>query len=84
MDDQLIKVGSVIHYYSRLQVGIVRLVEDVKVGDKLQFIGGTTDFEQVLDDMQYDHEFVEEGKKGQDVGIKVVKKVRKGDEVFLV
>ena len=33
--------------------------------------------------MQYDHKDIAEAKKGQEVGIKVVGKVREGDEVYV-
>lgn len=77
------KIGIVTHYYTKLSVGIIKLEKDIKLGDNLHFKGFTTDFKQVLDDMQFEHKQVEEGKKGQEVGIKVTKKVRDGDEVYL-
>ena len=84
MDKKGKKVGIITHYYTNLGVGIIKLDSDVKIGDKLYFSGNTTDFEQVLDDMQYDHKGVEVGKSGQEVGVKVSEKVRDGDEVYVV
>ena len=78
------KIGDVTHYYDKLQVGIVRLDADLKVGDTIHFKGATTDFEQAVEDMQFDHKDVTVGVKGQEVGIKVSERVRDGDDVFAV
>lgn len=78
------KMGTVTHYYTNLSVGIIKLSGGVKIGDTIYFKGHTTDFEQLLDDMQCDHKEVEEGKKGQEVGIKVSEKVREGDCMYVL
>lgn len=77
------KIGVVTHYYTDLNVGIIKLDGKLSVGDTVQFKGATTDFEQAVSEMQYDHKDIEEGKKGQEVGVKVGDKVREGDEVYL-
>jgi F0F1-type ATP synthase beta subunit len=77
-------IGKIIHYYNNLGVGIIDLLTELKVGDKIHIKGGTTDFEQVVDSMQIDHEQVSEAKVGQSVGLKTIEQVREGDEVFLV
>ncbi|MEN8253448.1 MAG: translation elongation factor-like protein [Patescibacteria group bacterium] len=76
------KIGTVTHYYDRLKVAIVKLGESVKKGDKLTFKGNTTDFTQIVDDMQVDHQDVTKAEKGQEVGIKVNEKVRDSDLVY--
>ena len=83
-DDGAKKVGTVTHFYNHLSVGIVRLDEEVNLGDKIHFKGHSTDFEQELSDMQFDHEFVDKGIEGQEVGIKVKEKVREGDAMYVV
>ena len=77
-------IGEVTHYYGGLGVAIVKLKKAVKVGDRLRFKGVTTDFEEAVKSMQYDHKDVEEAKKGKEIGIKVGEKVREGDEVYPV
>ena len=81
-EDEAKKLGTVTHYYNHLSVGIVRLDEEVRLGNKIHFKGSSTDFDQDLSDMQFDHEFVDVGEKGQEVGIKVKEKVRKGDLMY--
>lgn len=75
-------IGVVTHYYGGLEVAIVKFNKTVEKGAAVAFKGHTTDFEQTVDSMQYDHKAVDAAKKGQEVGIKVKDKVREGDEVF--
>lgn len=75
-------IGVVTHYYSGLGVAIVKFKKTVKIGDKILFKGATTDFQEVIKSMQYDHKDIKEAKKNQEVGIKVGEKVREGDEVY--
>jgi len=75
-------IGVVTHYFNHLNVGIVKLASPLKVGTKVKIKGHTTDIEQEIAEMQYDHKDIEEGKKGQEVGIKVEDHVREGDQVF--
>lgn len=75
-------IGVVTHFFSKLGVAIVKFNTKVLLGTKLQFKGATTDFTEVIESMQYNHQPIREAKKGQEVGIKVNEKVREGDEVF--
>ena len=84
MADKAKKIGSITHYYSKLGVGIIKLDNKLKVGDKVRIEGNSSDFEQTVSQIQFDHEDIDSGKKGQEVGIKVKNKVREGDKVFLV
>lgn len=77
-------VGGVEHYYSHLGVGIIKLKDTLKVGDKVKIKGHTTDIDQDVDSIQINHEDVQEAKKGDIVGIKVSDKVREDDAVYKV
>jgi putative protease len=78
------KVGTITHYYGGLSVGIVTLTDALKIGDKVRVEGATTNFEQDISEMQFEHKSIDEATKGQEVGIKVKDKVREGDEVFIL
>lgn len=78
------KVGDITHYFSKIGVAIIKLTDTLKVGDTVKFQGNTTDFEQEVKEMQYDHRNIEEASAGSEVGVKVFEVVRDGDEVFLV
>ena len=77
------KVGEVAHYFGKIGVAAIKIKGELKVGDTIHFKGHTTDFEQVVDSMQIEHQNVEKVKKGDDIGIKVKDHVREGDEVFI-
>jgi len=76
------QVGTVTHYYDKIGVAIIKAAKSIKEGDKLRFGDEENGFEQVADSMQFDHKAIPEAKKGQEVGIKVEKKVREGTPVY--
>lgn len=75
-------IGRVTHYYGGIGVAIIKFGKKVAVGDRVRFKGATSDFEETIKSMQFNHEEIKEAKKNQEVGIKVGDKVREGDEVF--
>lgn len=75
-------IGEVTHFYSKLGVAIVKFNQTVVVGARVKFKGTTTDFEETIKSIEYDHQPIREAKKGQEVGIQVKEKVREGDLVF--
>lgn len=79
------KIGSVIHYWTKIGVAGLRISEgELKVGDTIHIKGHTSDFTQVVDSIQIDGQAVEVAKPGDDIGIKVVDMAREHDEVFRV
>ena len=78
------KIGTIVHFFDRISVGIIKLNGKLKVGDKVRIQGGTTSLEQEISEIQLEHESIPEGKKGQEVGVKVKEKVREGDGVYIL
>ena len=78
------KIGTITHLFDRISVGIIKLNGKLKVGDKVRIQGGTTNFEQEISEIQLEHESIPEGKKGQEVGVKITEKVREGDDVYIL
>ena len=78
------KAGVITHFFPNISVGIIKADVQIKVGNTVHIKGSVTDFEQTLDEMQYEHQNVDLVEPGQEVGVKVKDKVREGDEVFLV
>lgn len=76
-------IGEVTHFYGDLNVAIVKFSKKVPVGTNVKFRGATTDFQEEIKSIQFDHAPISEAKKGQEVGIKVKSKVREGDKVYL-
>jgi translation elongation factor EF-1alpha len=78
------RVAKVTHYWPKVGVAALKLYDTLKVGDTIHIGGNTTDFKQAVDSMEIEHEAVEVAKKGQEVGLKVNERVRKGDRVYRV
>jgi translation elongation factor EF-1alpha len=77
-------VGRITHYFTNIGVAVIELEDTLKVGDEISVEGATTNFTQKIDSMQIEHESVKEAKKGDSIGLKVVDRVREGDQVFKV
>jgi translation elongation factor EF-1alpha len=54
------------------------------VGDKIHVKGAHDDFSQAIDSMQIEHESIDSAKKGDSIGLKVIKKVHPHDKVFKI
>jgi len=76
------QIGTVTHFYNRICVAVIDLTDDIRVGDSVHFLGRYTDFRQQVISIQIEHEQVEGAGKGQEIALKVDKRVRKGDKVF--
>lgn len=77
-------IGKIIHYFGKISVGIIELSDELKVGETIHFKSSTTDFEQVIDSMQVEHQNIDTAKAGDQVGLKIAQKVKEGDQVFKV
>lgn len=78
-------IGKVIHYFSKIEVAVIKLDSPLSVGDTIRIIGGeATDFNQTVESMEVEHEKIEKAKKGDEVGLKMEQKVREGYKVYKV
>ena len=75
-------IGKVTHFFNHIKVAIVKFKLPVKLGTEVRLQGATTNFSTVIESMQYDHKPIKVAKKGQEVGIKLKKRVREGDMVY--
>ncbi len=76
-------IGEVVHYFDKIKVAVIKLSATLKVGDTIRISGGeSTDFTQIVDSMQVEHENINKAKKGDEVGMKVKEKVRDSYKVF--
>jgi putative protease len=82
MSEELVKIGDVSHYFTRIEVAVVELVDELKVGDNIHIKGATTDFTQEVESIQIHHDQVEAAATGDSIGLQVDHRVRQGDEVF--
>ncbi len=77
-------IGRVTHYFNKISVAIVELVDNIKIGDRIKIKNKNREIEQEVTSLQVDHQNVKEAKKGEMVGMKVEGKVKEGDEVYLI
>jgi U32 family peptidase len=78
------KVGTIIHYYDKIGVAVIKVLAPIKIGDRLKISGHDHEFEQAVSSMQVEHKEIDAAKKGDDVGMKVDQAVKDGDEVYKV
>lgn len=82
MDEK--QVGTVDHFFGNISVGMIRLTDVLKVGDKIHIKGNTSDFEQDISSMQIDRVPAQEAKAGDIISIKLKQKARKDDIVYKI
>ena len=78
------EVGKVTHYFGRISVAAVRLTGRLQLGDHIYVLGSTSDFEQEVTSIQLEHEPIEVAEKGQEIGVHMAKRARRGDTVYRV
>jgi len=78
------EIGEITHFFTNINVGIIKLSATLKVGESIHVKGHTTDLTQTVDELQLDHKSIEEGKTGDEVGLKTSEHVREGDKVYRV
>ena len=79
-------VGKIVHYYGKIKVGVVEVHkgQQISIGETVYYSGHTTDFDDVIKSMQDFGKDIETAKGKKQVGVKVKKKLRKGDKVFKI
>ncbi len=77
-------IGQITHYYNKAQVVVVKLEDELKVGDTIKIKRGEEEFEQTVDSMQVEHQNIESAKAGDEVGLKVSEPTKEGAQVFKV
>jgi translation elongation factor EF-1alpha len=82
--EDLVEIGRVTHFYTRINVAVIELTDSISVGNRIVIRGANTDFEQTVESMQIEHENVERAEAGQSIGLRVRDRTREGDVVYKV
>ena len=77
-------VGKVTHCFGKIDVAIVKLSDELSVGDEILIQGRETNFRQKVESMQIEHENIEKAKPGDEIGLKVADIVREKDSVYKI
>ena len=80
--EELREVGKIAHFFSRINVAVINVTDNISVGDRIFIKGPTTDIEQTINSMEIEHEKVKQATSGQSVGMKVGGYVRENDTVY--
>lgn len=76
-------IGEVTHYFSKINVIVLRVDSaPIKIGDRINIKGSATDYIQKVGSLQIESIDVRSAKKGQLVGLKVSKSAQVGDKVY--
>ena len=79
------KIGEVTHYFPHVKAAAIMLLKDgLKVGDSIFIKGHTTKFKEKIKSIQLDRVPIQEGRKGQEIGLLVKSRVRQGDSVYRI
>ncbi len=82
MDEDIIEIGNITHFFSKINVAVVELALPLALGDHILIKGPSTDFEQTVDSMQIDRKAIPRAEGGQSIGLKVLQIARVKDVVY--
>jgi len=81
-EENIIEVGHVTHFFSKIKVAVLELTAPLAVGDRILVKGPATDFEQVVESMQIEHANIPRAEAGQSIGLKMAENARERDVVY--
>jgi len=81
-EENVVEIGQITHFFSKISVAVIELKAPLSVGDTILVKGPNTDFEQVVDSMQIEHNSIQRAEPGQSIGMKVAQRVRETDRVY--
>jgi putative protease len=81
-EGDVIEVGHIAHFFSKISVAVVELTAPLAVGDRILVKGPSTDFEQAVESMQIEHQNIQRAEAGQSVGLKTAQPVKEKDVVY--
>ena len=82
MEDAIVEIGKVMHFFAKINVAVIELVLPLSVGDRILVKGPSTDFEQIVESMQIESKSLQRAEGGQSIGLKVVKQAKEKDVVY--
>ncbi|NOR17261.1 hypothetical protein GQ543_06095 [candidate division WOR-3 bacterium] len=78
-------IGKITHVFKKINVAVLQLTDgELNTGDTIHVKGHTTNFTQVINSMQIEHDSIQKAKKGDDIGFKIDNPVHEHDEVYKV
>jgi len=81
-EENVVEIGRITHFFTKISVAVIELTMPLAVGDTIVIKGPTTDFEQIVESMQIEHNNVQRAEAGQSIGLRVAQRVRENDMVY--
>ena len=79
------EIGRVVGFFRIPMVAVLKVTgEKLKMGDRIWIRGHTTDLKETLSSLQINHQPIQEAKKGDEIGVKISARARRGDRVYLL
>ena len=82
IEDTVIEVGQIVHFFSKINVAIVELKLPLAVGDRIAIKGPNTDFEQIVESIQIDCRSIPRAEGGQSIGLKLFQQAKEKDTIY--
>lgn len=82
LEDAIIEIGHIAHFFSKINVAVVELMLPLAVGDRILVKGPSTDFEQIVESIQIEGNPFSRVEGGQSIGLKVVQPAKEKDVVY--
>ena len=64
------EIGHVTHYFNKINVAVLSIKDELRVGDMIHILGHTTDLTQKVTSLQIEHKNVDAVKPGDDFALK--------------
>lgn len=78
-------LGEVVAFFRIPVVAVIKITRgDLKAGDQIWIKGHTTDLKQTVASMQVNHQPIQKARKGDEVGLKISARARRGDRVYRI
>jgi len=81
-EENIVEVGRITHFFSKISVAVVELTGPLVVGNRILVKGPSTDFEQAVESMQIEHKNIQRAEAGQSIGLKLVQRAKEKDAVY--
>ena len=82
LDEEIIEIGYVLHFFSKINVAVIKLSNRLSIGDRILVKGPETDFEQTVESIQIDYKKLDKAEKGQSIGLKMTQHTRERDVIY--
>ena len=78
------EIGQVIHFFGKAMVAVIKLSDNLRVGDQVKLSYRDASFEQAVDSMEVNHQKIESARSGDEVALKVAGKAHENMKVYKI